>query len=322
MGAGGLALGGVFLWLALRAVDTAAMGQALRDLQMHYVLLACALYWLGLAFRVGRWHALLSQLAPVAVRAVAETLVVGYAVNNVLPARLGELFRADYAKRRFGLSRAAVLGSIVIERAADLAAILCCLALGLGISDLDGGAGQIDFGRLLQVSSLVIALLIALLLALRASGHLRVGLPPVALRLLRDLGDGLRSLNRGTLQRTVLLTAAVWLAEVAALWSMLSALGLSLTTAEAMLVLSAASLSTLIPTAPGYLGTYQLVFSAALPALGLSATLGVLGSVLIQVCLFGSVTLAGLVLYLARSMHNMRPVRNEALPSGTEYRPR
>ncbi len=312
----------MFLWLALRSVDTAAMADALRDLRLEYVLLSCALYWLGLALRVGRWHALLTQLAPVTPRAVGETLLVGYAVNNVLPARLGELFRADYAKRRFGLSRAAVLGSIVIERAADLAAILCCLALGLGVSDLTGGAGQIDFARLLQVSCVVIALLIGVLLGLRASGHLRVGLPPVAHRLLCDLGSGLRSLNRGTLQHTALLTAAVWLAEVAALWAMLAALGLSLSTAEAMLVLSAASLSTLIPTAPGYLGTYQLVFSAALPALGLSATLGVLGSALIQVFLFGSVTLAGLVLYLARSMHNAHLTRNEALPSGTEYRPR
>jgi hypothetical protein len=35
---------------------------------------------------------------------VAETLVVGCAFNNLLPARLGELFRADYAKRRFGVT--------------------------------------------------------------------------------------------------------------------------------------------------------------------------------------------------------------------------
>lgn len=322
IGVGGVALGCVFLWWALRAVDFAVMRDALRALDPSFVLLSCALYWLGLGCRVQRWHTLLNELAPVTFRAVGETLIVGYAVNNVLPARLGELFRADYAKRRFGLSRSAVLGSIVIERAADLVAILACLALGLAALQMATGEEGGTFARLLQGATLVVAALALGLYGLRASGRLPFGLPPAASRLVGDLVAGLRSLNRATLQRTVLLTAAVWMAEVAALWAMLAALGLQLTSTQAMLVLSAASLSTLIPTAPGYLGTYQLVFSATLPALGLSATLGVLGSALIQVCLFGSVTLAGVVLYLARSMHNVRPTRNEALPSGPDYRSR
>jgi len=322
-GAVGLALGCVFLWLALRKIDLALMRDALRTLDLRFVALSCGLYWLGLGCRVERWHGLLNQLAALRRRAVGETLLVGYAVNNLLPARLGELFRADYAKRRFQLSRSAVLGSIVIERLTDLAAILACLGLGLLTVRLPVVDGALDFPKLMLYALPVLVLVVlAIALGRRAQGWRVLRLPAAVARRMHELTQGLRSLNRTTFLRSCLLTALTWAAESAALWSMLYALGLALSPGQALLLMSAASLSTLVPTAPGYLGTYQLVFASALPVFGLSATLGVLGSVLIQVFLFGSVTLAGLVLYLARSMHNVALLRHEAPLHGSGYRPR
>lgn len=319
VGALGLALGGVFLWLALRDLDLEALRAALRVFDPLLAVLSLSLYWLGLALRVERWRALLAQLRPITRREVAEVLIVGYAVNNLLPARLGELFRADYAKRRSGLSRAKVLGSIVIERVGDLAAILACLACGLLATGVLARAEALLPGRMLAVGGVLCAGAAGGLWLARCSGFGVPRLPWRMLRLAADLGSGLRALNRATLARTCALTIAVWAAEVIALWAMLAALGDTLQPAQALFVMSAASLSTLVPTAPAYLGTYQLVFATAMTAFGLSATHGVLAATLIQVLLFGSVTLAGLVLYLARSMHNMRPVRNEALPGGSDF---
>ncbi|MGE3773411.1 MAG: lysylphosphatidylglycerol synthase transmembrane domain-containing protein [Gammaproteobacteria bacterium] len=322
VGALGLALGGIFLWLALRDLDLDTMRAALRTLDPLLVALSLALYWLGLALRVERWQSLLAQLQPVTRREVAEVLLVGYAVNNLLPARLGELFRADYAKRRSGLSRAKVLGSIVIERAADLAAILACLACGLLATGVLARAEALMPGRMLFVGAMLCAGAAGGLWLARRGGLGLPRLPWTLLRLTADLGSGLRALNRATLARTCALTIAVWSAEVTALWTMLAALGERLQPAQALFVMSAASLSTLVPTAPGYLGTYQLAFATAMTAFGLSATHGVLASTLIQLLLFGSVTMAGLLLYLARWMHNMRPVRNEALLGGSDFHSR
>lgn len=319
LGAAGLASGALFLWLAMRTVDLAAMREALRAIDPALVACSFALYWFGLALRVERWQALLCELQPVTRREVGETLLVGYAVNNLLPARLGELFRADYAKRRFGLGRTAVLGSIVVERVTDLVAILGCLAVGIAVTGLLDGVGELGAWRLLALGGGLCAGCALLMLALRRRGA-PTRLPRVLARLGTDLGAGLRCLNRRTVGRTIALTVAVWSAEVTALWAMLAALGSSLSLAQALFVMGAASLSTLVPTAPGYLGTYQFVFGSAMTAFGMSATLGVLGSTLIQVCLFGSVTVAGLVLYLARAMHTMRPIRTEALLSGSDPR--
>lgn len=322
IGAAGLALGGLFLWLALRDLDVATMHAALRGLDPVLVVSSLGMYWLGLALRVERWQGLLVQLAPVTRRAVAEVLIVGYAVNNLLPARLGELFRADYAKRRSGLSRSKVLGSIVIERASDLAAILGCLACGLLATGVFARTEALLPARMLIVGGLLCVAVAGSAWLARRHGVVRPRLPWTLLRLGADFGSGLRALNRRTIARTGALTIAIWAAEVTALWTMLAALGERLQPAQALFVMSAASLSTLVPTAPGYLGTYQLVFATALAAFGASATHGVLASTLIQLLLFGSVTLAGLVLYLARAMHNMRPLRNEVLLGGSDLNPR
>jgi hypothetical protein len=67
---------------------------------------------------------------------VAEALLVGYGFNNLIPARLGELVRADYAKRQFGVSRSAALGSIVIERLLDGFIVVLCLSEGLLVISL------------------------------------------------------------------------------------------------------------------------------------------------------------------------------------------
>jgi glycosyltransferase 2 family protein len=132
----GLAVRAFFVWLALRGVSEKELRTLLAGVSLKWVALALALYAGSMFFRVVRWHNLLSALVSVSRGRVAEALLVGYAFNNLLPARLGELVRADYAKRRFGVSRSAVLGSIVVERLLDGFIVVLCLSGGLLVISL------------------------------------------------------------------------------------------------------------------------------------------------------------------------------------------
>ena len=51
-------------------------------------------------------------------------LLVGYLLNNILPARLGELVRSHYLGDREGISRTSALGTVVVERVVDLVAVV------------------------------------------------------------------------------------------------------------------------------------------------------------------------------------------------------
>jgi len=67
-----------------------------------------------LALRAWRWQVILRPVAAIPYPSVARALLVGYGLNAIMPARLGELFRAEFFKKTYGLSRVWGLTSIVI----------------------------------------------------------------------------------------------------------------------------------------------------------------------------------------------------------------
>ncbi|MBK6660214.1 MAG: flippase-like domain-containing protein [Proteobacteria bacterium] len=298
----GLAVGAGFLWLALRQVDVDELRSAVASLDPSLMLLSTLLYWVALSLRVLRWQLLLRELGPAPLPAVAETLVVGYAVNNVLPARLGEVARAAYAKRRLGIGRARVFGSIVIERVLDLVAILACLGGGLVVVYYADHAARLPTFEMVALNAGVIIGVAVLALAVLRAGNLgRLRIPAQVMTLCHDFSAGVASLNRRSALLAVLLSAIIWSFEVAALVQAFRALAVHLELGQAMLVMGIASLSTLVPTAPGYLGTYQLVFAIAMRAFQLPESSGIVAAGAVQACLFGSVTVVGAVILALRS---------------------
>ena len=87
-------------------------------------------YLAGIGVRCLRWGVLLRATGSVKWRHAAEALVAGFAANYVLPGRVGELFRADYARPRLRLSRFTALGTIVVERVCDGVVLVFALSIG------------------------------------------------------------------------------------------------------------------------------------------------------------------------------------------------
>lgn len=314
----GLTTGGVFLWLALRNIDFDELRTMVVALDGSVMMFAAALYWLALMLRVLRWRVLLRELGAAPLLTVTETLVVGYAVNNVVPARLGEVVRAAYAKRRLRIGRARVFGSIVIERALDLAAILVCLGGGLLMLRVIDDASRMPTFELIALNAgAVIGVVLLGIVAVRSGdlGNLaNLRLPDTLVTVFDDFRRGLATLNRRSSALSVVLTSGIWFFETCAVAQTFAAFGVGLDASQALLIMGAASLSTLVPTAPGYLGTYQLVFVLAMTAFGFSATAGIAASTAIQVVLFGSVTLAGAAILGARSIKHLA-LLSGALPA-------
>jgi uncharacterized membrane protein YbhN (UPF0104 family) len=308
----GVAIGGALLWLALRGTSAADLVELARQVQFRWVALAMLLYGTDLMLRTGRWRALLRGLktgaAPPRYCRLGEVLVVGYAVNNVLPARLGEFFRADYAGKRLGLNRATVFGTIVIERLLDAVVVAGGLCIGLAVlGSIEGGIVSgyreplaIIAGCGAAAIIAVVAIIAGVLRQPRLLDRLLDRLPPTAGRLGGQLLHGLGCFRHAGLCRVVVLSLLIWLCEGAAIWSLVRAADVSLGPGQTVVLVGALSLGTLVPTAPAYLGSYQLIFGLCLASFGLPSAVGVFGAALVQVFLLGPVTLAGLLLYSAK----------------------
>jgi hypothetical protein len=301
----GILIGAIFLWLTLRQTSLEQVRAILSQSNPGWLFVALGFYAADLLVRISRWRMLLRDVKTLSLRSVGIALIVGYSANNILPARLGELFRADFAGRRYRLSRSAIVGSIFVERVLDGLIVVFCLVVGrLFVSE------QAVLNSLTAVSALLfISIFLALWLLSRESGlDWLTRLPPAINSRIQSFRQGLLVMRGAGLSRAVNLSLIVWLLEGIMLWSVLKAVDISLGWQEMMSVVGVASLSTLIPSAPGFVGTYQYAFAFTVSLFGYEPARGVAAATAIQIFLLGSVTLVGLGLYLYLNLVNFRGV--------------
>ena len=304
LGIVGLALGGLFLYLALRNINRQDFEAVLQRFDRSWLAAGVAVYMASIALRCLRWGVLLRTNGAVKWRHAVEALLAGYAANYLLPARIGELFRADYAMRLFQMSRFTSLGTIFVERLCDGIILVGALWICLGILSA-GSHGAVAYPPWAVAAAAAASAMfgLALLFAL-LSGRVdlgRFGLPGFVVVRWRKLTDGIASVARGQIATTVLCSLGIWMLEVVALGCIARAFAVTLSTPQIVVLLALGSLSTLIPTAPGFLGTFQFVFAQVFALFGYPQSVGVVVSTTVQLFCFGAVTALGIFVLLSRS---------------------
>jgi uncharacterized protein (TIRG00374 family) len=288
----------------MRDIDPAVVASTLQQLNVHLLAAAIAIYLTSIGLRCIRWGVLLRATDNVKWRHATEALLTGFAANYVLPGRVGELFRADYARRIFNMSRFASLGTIVVERVCDGIVLVCALWGSLIWLSFTSFA-------LTETSSVMIVgaaasglfgIALAFILIAQRIDVRRFGVPEVLAKRWDHLVRGISSVLRGNAATVVFCSIGLWVLEALALGVLVRSLGVSLSPPENLMLLGLASLSTVVPTAPGYLGTYQLVFGHVFQIFGYSQTSGIIAATAVQIFFFGTVTILGGLALLSRSV--------------------
>jgi uncharacterized protein (TIRG00374 family) len=230
-----------------------------------------AFYWVELGVRMQRWRLLVRPVKPLGLGQISSAFLIGYAANNVMPARLGELVRADHLGRRHGLSRLAAASTIVVERAFDLAAVTTCAAVG-GWLLLRRPSSSLPPSILVAVAvaAVVLAAVFALMSALNAPRAAAVARRFERLRRpLARFADGFEALRRPALLALVIgLSVLAWIGNLLATACLLRAVGLSPDATLLLLVIGVSGFAVALPSAPAGVGTLQFAFVAALTAVG------------------------------------------------------
>jgi glycosyltransferase 2 family protein len=268
----GLAISLAAIYMALRGIDLSRTAALLGGVQLGPLGLVALALLLQLGIRALRWTLLLpdDQTGRVRVRRVVPVVLVGYLGNAVLPARLGDPIRAVLVGQREPINVSSALGSVVLERAVDTLTLAVVAAPAAAI------AGAPDW--FVRAAVLVVALSGFLIVAAqtpwpsRAIGWLAYRLGE---RWLSWLGRGDRFVQamdrRGhgrALVAAGILSVAVWLLDGAIYWACARALGIDMSPIGAMFISGITVLGTAIPSAPGYVGTFELAASSAAQAMG------------------------------------------------------
>ncbi|HXV23720.1 MAG TPA: lysylphosphatidylglycerol synthase transmembrane domain-containing protein [Alphaproteobacteria bacterium] len=295
----GIAVGGALLAITAERAPLSAIAGSLRAMDAGWAGLALIAYAADLALRVIRWRLLFAKVAPLPVVTFARALLVGYGLNILLPARLGELARIEYLKLRTQTRRSTAIPAILVERAMDGFLVLGALLLGLLAARSAGAISPILVGLIGTSAGLVAILVVAPLALRRVPAFIAGRLPLRAAESLARAHGALAAMEPGILGGAGLMTLAIYIAEAAALAAMLKAVGAAPDPGLLLALLGAASLSTLLPTAPGFLGSYQLAFALVFELFGHPPALGAAAATAVQAVLFAPLVLVALILALA-----------------------
>ncbi len=291
----GLAIGAFFLWLVLHQTSWEQVTAILSQAHIGWLLAAISFYSANMIVRIVRWRKLLWNVKALSFGSVGIVLLVGYAMNNILPARLGELFRANFAGRRYQVSRSAIAGSIVVERVMDGLIVVLSLLLGrLFVGEQAVLSSLTAIGGIL-FSSIFIVLWVS---SHKSKQNWFSRLPSAITTRIQEFNKGLAGMRGKIFAQTACLSLIVWFLEGIAQWAVLKAIGVSLSWQQMLSVVGVVNLSTLLPSAPGFVGTYQYAYGFTVSLFGYQPAQGVAAATAAQVFLLGSLTVIGLGLYL------------------------
>jgi hypothetical protein len=303
-----IALPIILLVLIFRVALNVDFGQLAGSVAQADKLLLLAgflVFYAGFPLRGIRWAILLRGTGlRVSPKDATEILFLSWLVNCLVPAKLGDVYRAYLLKINSTVSLSRTFGTVFIERILDLFAI-AILGLAAGFwSFRTGFPPEIQFVAALGVG--VVVLLAAMLLTMRSFGRRildRLPLPARVMELYDKFEQGVfGAVGARSLPPLVVLTVLIWATEGMRLWLVVQALGLpdvSLGISGAFFVALIGSLLTAVPLSPAGLGIVELgVVGVLVAAYGVPLTEATTIAVLDRVISVFSIIVIGSMLYL------------------------
>ena len=299
----GLAISAVAVVLVVRQVDLGAAWAVLRAAAPAWVAASLACIVVDVALRALRWRALLAPVARLPLPSVAASLLVGYLANNVLPARLGELVRSHHLGDRTGVSRASVLGTVVVERIVDTGVLVTIASAAIVVLSVRGLVASAVLLGLAATGLLVAGLALALVahrLPYAGSVIAAIERRPAVARAAARLRGGLAVAGRPrTMAGAIGWSVAAWAATIVAFAAAGQAIGVELTWGQAALLAAGVSLVTAIPAGPGYVGTFELAAVEIARAVGIAPDSAFALALLVHAAILAITSVGGVTALLA-----------------------
>lgn len=248
--------------------DPAAVWDRVKHLNLAVFLGAFLVYYSTFPIRGYRWKVLLENaygrthrraVDEMSVRGLSEIIYISWFVNCVVPAKLGDLYRAYLAKLWVGISWSKTIGTVLAERIVDIL-VLGLLMAATGFVVFHNRLGGVSKILLLGVALAVIG--IVMLAAMKTfSERIRRIVPARFQEKYIAFEEGtLQSLRRIPL--LLGLTIVIWLLEGMRFQLVFTALGLSphistIPFAPVLFFALGTAVLTTIPFTPGGLGLVE-----------------------------------------------------------------
>jgi len=309
----GLLISAIFVYLALRQVDLSRMWLVIRTADPLLLFLVILLSLFQYVIRAWRWRILIEPIKKTAFSSRLYALMIGFAANCILPARLGEIIRANYLGQREHISASSTFGTIVVERIFDGLTLLLFLMIGLMGTTFSeewrsAGVSLRATGFFLLVAYL---LLISFLIGFKIKAKLFLNLLDRLLFMVpgkfrSKIIDVVWNFSLGVAMTRkphqwiliVFYSLLLWFASLGQIKLVELSIDLHMPLIAPFLVMAMASFGVMIPSAPGFIGTFHLSVQYAYLFYGIGKEEGLSAAILWHASFFFPTLILGLLSFL------------------------
>ncbi|HEY9075403.1 MAG TPA: lysylphosphatidylglycerol synthase transmembrane domain-containing protein [Anaerolineaceae bacterium] len=321
----GLLISAFFLYITLKGMELGKIWSTVIAADYLWLIPGVLVYFMGVWVRSWRWHYMLRPLKKIPTARMFPIVAIGYMGNNIYPARAGEVLRAAVLKEREGVSISATLATVIVERIFDGVVMLAFVFLNLPeLARLTGNAGVIGtlnirtvtiWGAVAFLGALGVFLLAAMFPKITeqiANGFINRFVPLKIREKTRELTlrflTGLESLRSPQEALMIFVTTVIiWLFETGKYWFVMQAFEPQLhftqvTFFALMLMNGIVNLTTTLPSAPGYVGTFDAPGIALLQAYGVPGEVAAGYTLVLHGALWFPITLLGAYYYIRQPL--------------------
>ena len=306
-----LVISAIFIFLAVRKVEFGEMWRSMRQANYLYVIPSSAAVIASLLIRAVRWRLLLSPIKLIPAKSLIGPTMIGAMGNNLLPARLGEVVRADAIGRKENVSRGASFATIVVERMVDLFTVLVFLGVVVVFVPFPT---EIKTGGYTMLAISLAGLAFLLFLRVKSASALKIlhyfcrplpqRLEARIEKLMLSFVEGLGILTKARhMPAIAVLSILIWLSLTASILFMFKAFDWGqLSVDAAVVVLVATAFGVMIPAAPGFVGTFHVSCQLALGLYGIDRASALGYSIVLHATQWVPVTAIGLIFFITANL--------------------
>lgn len=311
-------------FIVLPKQNISQLWDSLRNANYIWLIPGISVYFIGVWVRAWRLHYMMRHNKEVSVPKLFAIVCIGYMGNNIYPARAGEfLLRPYILKQKEGIAMSFSLAVVLIERIFDAVVMMLFIFVNLpeiaSLKSDSGVAGTIQelaiFGTVIFFGALLIFLLAAMFPKITARTvewsihHFPFSRYQAQLQVTADrFLEGLRCLRSPRDAIMIFLTSIfIWLLETSKYWFLMHGFGFTVSFFTLMLMNGIANLVTTIPSAPGYVGTFEAAGIAVLTAYGVKIAVATAYTVVLHAALWLPITIigAGFMFHYGLSLTNV-----------------
>ncbi|MEE9555396.1 MAG: lysylphosphatidylglycerol synthase transmembrane domain-containing protein [candidate division Zixibacteria bacterium] len=296
----GFSVSAVILYLFFRNFDLSEAMTTVSRANWIYIVLAFFVYYISLPLRGGRWGKLLKPAGhTIGYGPLSRYYFLSWFANALLPARIGDIYRAYLLKKNKGVSVSLSLGVLFSERVFDLVVIAALTAAsGAYFVSYLKGTAESDY---LVFGFMAVMLILVFFIAAVFGIPSLINLAPEKWRLKLTLFSSGLFKSPTLIPIIILMTLLIWMSEALRLFFVFKAFGLEIGFLGAVFISQAALIIMAVPLSPAGLGLVEILMLKILTSSGIITDLAGAVTLVDRIISYWSLLILGAITYFAGS---------------------